>query len=72
MDHRADGAVVVGVTGRGRDSAALRLALDCARREGADVLLVHAFQDAAATDLPGYALSHEQAVSDEEGTFDVQ
>jgi len=61
MDHRADGAVVVGVTGRGRDSAALRLALDCARREGSDVLLVHAFQDTSATDLPGYALSHEQA-----------
>lgn len=61
MEHRADGAIVVGVTGRGRDSAALRLALDCARREGADVLLVHAFQDTSATDLPGYALSHEQA-----------
>lgn len=61
MIERADGAVVVGVTGRGRDTAALRLALDVARREEAEVLLVHAFQDASATDLPGYALSPEQA-----------
>lgn len=61
VDEPAHGAVVVGVTGRGRDTAALRLALDVARREGAEVMLVHAFQDASATDLPGYALSHEQA-----------
>jgi nucleotide-binding universal stress UspA family protein len=61
MDDRADGAIVVGVTGRGRDSAALRLALECARREGADVLLVHAFHDSSVADPPGYALSHEQA-----------
>ena len=57
----ASGAVVVGITGRGRDSAALRLAADCARRDGLEVLLVHAFQDSSAADPPGYVLPHEEA-----------
>lgn len=41
MDSRTSGAVVVGVTGRGRETSALRFAAEHARREGARVVLVH-------------------------------
>lgn len=40
------GAVVVGVTGPGRETAALRLAAGVAHREGREVVLVHAFRTA--------------------------
>ncbi|MBS2937867.1 universal stress protein [Nocardioides sp. J2M5] len=40
------GAVVVGVTGPGRETAALRFAVAVARREELEVVLVHAFRTA--------------------------
>jgi nucleotide-binding universal stress UspA family protein len=35
--------IIVGVTGRGRERSALQYAVECARRDDAEVLLVHAF-----------------------------
>lgn len=42
----AQGAVVVGVTGPGRETPALRFAVRVAEREGREVLLVHAYRTA--------------------------
>lgn len=42
MDTTTEGAIIVGVTGPQRETAALRFAADCARRDGGDVVLVHA------------------------------
>lgn len=42
----AAGAVVVGVTGPGRETPALRFAVRVAEREGREVLLVHAYRTA--------------------------
>ncbi len=44
MDRTAKDALIVGVTGPGRETAALRFAAECARRDGAEVVLVHAFR----------------------------
>ena len=46
MDTSRGSAIVVGVTGRGQETAALRFAAECARREGAEVVLAHAFHAA--------------------------
>lgn len=43
MEHDADGAIVVGVTGRGREAAALRFAAEQARVTDAEVVLAHAY-----------------------------
>jgi nucleotide-binding universal stress UspA family protein len=52
MDTSTQGAVVVGVTAPGRETAALRFAAEVARREGADVVLVHAASLAASPPPP--------------------
>lgn len=46
MDTTTKDAVVVGVSGPGRETAALRYAVDCARRDGSEVVAVHAFRTA--------------------------
>jgi nucleotide-binding universal stress UspA family protein len=46
MDTTTKDAVVVGVSGPGRETAALRWAVDRARRDGAEVVAVHAFRTA--------------------------
>ena len=46
MDTTTKDAVVVGVSGPGRETAALRYAVECARRDGAEVVAVHAFRTA--------------------------
>jgi nucleotide-binding universal stress UspA family protein len=46
MDTTVSGAIVVGVTGRGRETSALEFAAACARRDDAPVVLVHAFRHA--------------------------
>ncbi|RYB88411.1 universal stress protein [Nocardioides glacieisoli] len=59
--HPRPGSVVVGVTGPGRERAALRFAADCARREGRDVVLVHAFHPGHPAPPPGILLSYADA-----------
>lgn len=49
--HR--GPIVVGVSGPGGDSAALRFAAACAEREGTEVLLAHAFRTVHPIAPPG-------------------
>ena len=46
MDTTTKDAVVVGVSGPGREAAALAYAVDCARRDGSEVVAVHAFRTA--------------------------
>ena len=55
------GSVVVGVTGPGRERAALQFAADIARREGRGVVLVHAFHPAHPAPPPGVLLSYADA-----------
>lgn len=52
MKSIAAGSVVVGVTGRGRETPALRFAIDVARREGARIALVHVIRNPLPS-LPG-------------------
>lgn len=59
--HPGPGSVVVGVTGPGRERAALQFAADTARREGRDVVLVHAFHPAHPAPPPGVLLSYADA-----------
>jgi nucleotide-binding universal stress UspA family protein len=61
MDNERTGPVVVGVTGAGHETAALRFAAEVARREGAEVVLAHAFHQTAAGPPPSVLLSHEGA-----------
>lgn len=60
MDTTTSGAIVVGVTGRGRETSALALAAACARREDAPVLLVHAFHNALPAPPPSVLLTHAE------------
>ena len=55
------GSVVVGVTGPGRERAALRFAADCARREGRGVVLVHAFHPAHPAPPAGVLINYADA-----------
>jgi nucleotide-binding universal stress UspA family protein len=59
--HPGPGSVVVGVTGPGREKAALRFAADCARRERRGVVLVHAFHPARPAPPPGVLISYADA-----------
>ena len=61
MDSRTSGAVVVGVTGRGRETAALRFAVEHARREGARVVLVHVGRVSLPT-VPGLVVTPTEAI----------
>ena len=59
---RTSGAVVVGVTGRGRETSALRFAAEHARREGARVVLVHVGRVSLPT-VPGMVVSPPEAIA---------
>jgi nucleotide-binding universal stress UspA family protein len=55
------GAVVVGVTAPGRETAAMKFAADCAAREGAEVVLVHAYGAAVPPPPPSVLMSYAAA-----------
>lgn len=61
MDTIAEGAIVVGVTGRGRETAALLFAAECARREDAEVVLVHAFGETLPAPPPSILITYAEA-----------
>ncbi len=61
MDTSTQGTVVVGVTGPGRETAALRFAAAIARREGAEVVLAHAFDAHLFVPPPGVLLTYAEA-----------
>ena len=48
MQSITNGAIVVGVTGNDRETAAMQFAAECAQRVGAEVVLAHAFHAEAA------------------------
>ena len=52
---------MVGVTGPGRERAALQFAAECAGREGREVVLAHAFHPAHPAPPPGVLLSYADA-----------
>ncbi|MDR7255144.1 nucleotide-binding universal stress UspA family protein [Nocardioides sp. BE266] len=56
------GPVVVGVTGPGREQAALRFAAELARRDGSPILLVHAVHQPYPAPPPSVLLAREAAV----------
>lgn len=77
MDTTAEGAVVVGVTGPGRETAAQLFAAECARREDAEVVLVHAFGAALPPPPPSVLITYAEArdvaewvVKEVEGEFE--
>ena len=53
-------AIVVGVTGRGRETPALTYAAACATREGVPVQLVHAFRSTLPAPPPSVLLTHAE------------
>lgn len=61
MDTSTEGAVVVGVTGPGRETAALRFAADLATREGTEVVLVHAYGTALPPPPPSVLMTYAEA-----------
>jgi len=61
MDSAERGAIIVGVTGPGRETAALKFAAECARRDGAEVLLVHAFRLSHQPPPPSVLMSSDDA-----------
>jgi nucleotide-binding universal stress UspA family protein len=61
MDTSTKGAVVVGVTGPGRETAALRFAADVAAREGTEVVLVHAYGTALPPPPPSVLMTYAEA-----------
>lgn len=61
MDTSTHGAVVVGVTGPGRETAALRFAAAVALREDAEVVLAHAFTTALPASPPSVLLTYAEA-----------
>lgn len=61
MDARAKDAVVVGVTAPGQETSALRFAAWCARRDGTEVVVVHAFRTSLTGPRPGALLTYADA-----------
>jgi nucleotide-binding universal stress UspA family protein len=61
MNTSTKGAVVVGVTGPGRETAALRFAADCAARAGAEVILVHAYGRSLPPPPPSILMTESEA-----------
>ncbi|MFC7363290.1 universal stress protein [Nocardioides astragali] len=61
MDIIAQGAIVVGVTGPGRETAALLFAAECARRENVEVVLVHAFGAELPPPPPSVLITYAEA-----------
>jgi nucleotide-binding universal stress UspA family protein len=59
MDSTERARVIVGVTGPGRETGALRYALECARREDAEVVLVHAFRMAMQPPPPSVLMAND-------------
>lgn len=59
MDSTERPRVVVGVTGPGRETAALRYAAERARRDDAEVVLVHAFRMAMSPPPPSVLMAHD-------------
>lgn len=59
MDSTERARVVVGVTGPGRETAALRFAAEQARREDAEVVLVHAFRMALMPPPPSVLMTND-------------
>jgi nucleotide-binding universal stress UspA family protein len=57
----ANGPIVVGITGPGCEPAALRFAADCARREGAEVVLAHAFHSTGSVAPTSVLISYAEA-----------
>lgn len=57
------GAVVVGVTGSGREAGILRFAAETARRHHAPVVLVHAYGVGHPAPPPGYLIDYEEAAN---------
>lgn len=62
MDTHTHDAIVVGVTGPGMEQAALRFAAECARREGLQVVLVHAFRVSTPAPPPSVRITYAEAV----------
>jgi hypothetical protein len=60
-DTSTRGAVVVGVTGPGRETAALMFAAECAGRDRAEVVLVHAYGAALPPPPPSVLMTCSQA-----------
>lgn len=61
METSTRGAIVVGVTGPGRETPALRWAAETARREGAEVVLLHAYRASFPSPPPSVLLSRAEA-----------
>ena len=57
MDTSTHDAVVVGVTGPGHETAALRFAVECARRDDLEIVLVHAFRTSLTGPPPSALLT---------------
>ena len=55
------GGVVVGVTGPGRETAALKFAAEWAARERAEVVLVHAYGAALPPPPPSVLMTYSEA-----------
>ena len=60
-DTTTRGGVVVGVTGPGRETAALKFAAECAARERAEVVLVHAYGTALPPPPPSVLMTYAEA-----------
>jgi len=63
MVRTGQGAVVVGVTGEGRETGALRFAAECALRDDAEVVLAHAYGTTVPPTPPGVLLTYAQAAA---------
>ena len=61
MDTTTSGAIVVGVTGPGQETSALRFAAACATRDSAPVVLVHAFRSARPAAPPSVLMTDADA-----------
>lgn len=62
MTTHTTGAIIVGVTGRGKETAALRFAADRARAEGAEVVLVHAYHAEVPAAPPAMLITYVDAI----------
>ena len=61
MNANSAGVIVVGVTGPRQETAAMRFAAECARREGAEVVLAHAVHVALPPPPPSMLMSFAEA-----------
>ena len=61
MESTTNGAIVVGVTGINRETAAMQFAAECARRVGAEVVLAHAFHAVMPPPPPSVLMTYAEA-----------